>query len=787
MCSKKKTAPGRGPKARKGPGGSRGSGSRGSGSRSGGGSGGWSGDSPSGGRYSRPSGGQPARKSTRPKSHAPLSGVLRADDRGSATVETQEGVFFIPERRTHEAMNGDKVRIRPLPGRHGALPLGAVSGVDERAVTSFVARYCVDGPLRVLVGLDERLLHDFIVEESDDSPERLGAEDGTIVRARITLYPTRRSAGFATIERLIGEEEGETVAIETIIASHDLAVEFPPDTEAQVDGLTLDIAAALREPGRRDIRSRFIVTVDPEDARDFDDALSIEELPGGGWTLGVHIADVSSYVAWESPLDLAARSRGTSVYLADRVIPMLPEKLSCDLCSLRPREDRLAMSVDLTLDAAGRVTGADMYPSVMRSSARLTYAQVDAILGGAVPGEAVPDGSVLEGLAWDSSMPDARTFFGMLDRVRTLREGLRERRGAIEFVSSEAKVLLDEKTRPVGVQVRRSTPATQIVEEAMLAANEAVALRLTVENVPTVYRVHEQPAQDGLAALVPVLTEIGCLDAETKDRLVCGDPFAVQKVLDDVKGKPAEELVSSLLLRAMRRAVYLPTDDGHYGLGADAYCHFTSPIRRYPDLMVHRSLKALLAGGTALSRWRKEVEKALPDICKRSSTTERVAAAAGYESQASKIAEYMGGFIGEVFEGVVVSVQPFGLFVRVRATMAEGLLRVRDLGDGWWDFDEARHELRNEKGGKRYRLGQPLDVRVRSVDPLRGRVEFCLPHPVSGRKPNRDPSIRLDHVPDRDARASAGAAAGAAPGRVSDRASCRASDPGSYRAARGRV
>ncbi len=759
MCSKRKAAPGRGPKARRGPGGPHGSGSR------------------------PGSGGQPARKPTRSKSHAPLSGVLRADDRGSATVETQEGLFFIPERRTHEAMNGDKVRVRPLPGRHGSLPLGAVTGVDERAVTSFVARYCVDGPLRVLLGLDERLLHDFIVEESDDSPERLGAEDGAIVRARVTVYPTRRSAGFATVERLIGDEEGETVAIETIIASHDLAVEFPPDAETQVDGLALDVAAALREPGRRDIRSRFVVTVDPEDARDFDDALSIEELPGGGWTLGVHIADVSSYVAWDSPLDLAARSRGTSVYLADRVIPMLPEKLSCDLCSLRPREDRLAMTVDLALDANGRVTGADMYPSVIRSSARLTYAQVDAVLGGALPGEAAPAGSVLEGLEWDGSMPDARAFFGMLDRVRTLRGRLRERRGAIEFVSSEAKVVLDEKKRPVDVQVRRSTPATQIVEEAMLAANEAVALRLTVENVPTVYRVHEQPAQDGLAALVPVLTEIGCLDAETKDRLVCGDPFAIQRVLDAVGGKPAEELVSSLLLRAMRRAVYLPTDDGHYGLGADAYCHFTSPIRRYPDLMVHRSLKALLAGGPGLSRWRKAVEKALPDICRRSSTTERVAAAAGYESQASKIAEYMGGFIGEVFEGVVVSVQPFGLFVRLRATMAEGLLHVHDLGDGWWDFHEARHELRNEKGGKRYRLGQTLDVRVRSVDPLRGRIDFCLPRPASDRS--------AGHVPARNAGGANGRNAGGANGCAPDNAVGHASDAASggdsYRAARGRA
>ncbi len=636
--------------------------------------------------------------------------------RGSGTVHTQEGDFHIPARYVAEAMNGDRVLVRRIAGLHDGMPVGAVSGVVERAHLTFAATFADDGRLRVAVPLDERLCHDFIVQASDRTPQILGCSDGDLVSARILQYPTRQSAGVATLERRIDQGSASQVAVEAIIASHDLSCLFDPQVLEQAQTLTLDVDAALAEPLRRDIRDRFVVTVDPDDARDFDDALSLEPLEGGDWLLGVHIADVSAYVAPDSPIDVAARARATSVYLADRVIPMLPEELSCDLCSLVAGQDRLAMTVDMRIDARGRVQSCEVYPSVIRSRGRFTYREVDAILKGE-PAE--------PGMHPDCAGRDLAEHFGRLSAIARQRQGLRRERGAIEFVSCEAKVVLDDQGMPTGVDVRRSTPATCLVEEAMLCANEAVARRLVATGLPCPFRVHEPPAHDSMAATVAVLQELGCIEPQNKPGLLMCDPHAVQAVLDEVAGAPAEELVSSLLLRSMKRATYEPENLGHYGLGAPAYCHFTSPIRRYPDLMVHRILKAVLAGPVK-SGLRRELAYLMPGVCAQSSKMERVAAECASLSQAVKIAEYMEGFIGQVFEGVVVSVQPFGVFVRVGLTQAQGLLHTRDLG-GEWDFDEARMELVSREGAGVYRLGMSVEVRVRSCDVFRGRVVFALP------------------------------------------------------------
>lgn len=671
------------------------------------------------------------RSPTRPKSRGGfLGGVLRVNARGVGQVDTAEGTFAIPSHRIAEAMAGDTVQIRPLGAprdAHGAggraarssgLPLGAVVGVIERATTTFAAVYQQDGPLRVLVPLDERLMHDFVLDAGDTSPERLGAMPGDVVGARIVAYPTRREAGVATVERLIGDLDSEDVPIESVIASHGLATTFPAAALEQAEALALDVEGALAaDPHRRDLRGRFLVTVDPTDARDFDDAVSLEELPGGGWLLGVHIADVSHYVPAHSPIDVAARERATSVYLADRVLPMLPERLSNDLCSLRPDQDRLAMSVDLALDARGRVTGSDIYPSVIRSRARLSYDEVDELLAGRVPG-----GRSVEGR-------DLLPFFAGLDRVSRLRQVLRRQRGAIEFVTTESKVELDAERRPQAVHVRRRTPATQLIEEAMLAANEAVARYLDVAKAPAAFRVHEPPAADALAGLVGPLTRLGRLDPALRVPVMQGDPHALQAVLDAAAGQPEELVVSALMLRSMRKATYEPRNEGHFGLGAPAYCHFTSPIRRYPDLVVHRSLKMQLAGSMR-GMARRELAESMGETCRHASRMERVAAEAAAESQACKMAEYLGRFVGQAFAGVVVSVAPYGAFVRLDETGAEGLLHVRELAlrGGWYDFDDATRTLvGSSDGGDVWELGRRVEVVVAGTDPLHGRIDFALP------------------------------------------------------------
>ena len=665
---------------------------------------------------------------TRPKSRAFLGGILRVNGRGAGQVDTAEGTFAIPSHRIAEAMGGDTVQIHRIgaSGRGGSagagrsasgLPLAAVSAVLERATTTFAAIYQEDGPLRVLVPLDDRLMHDFVLDVADGSPERLNVAPGDVVTARICAYPTRREAGVATIERRVGTSDDEDVPIESVIASHGLATEFSHTVLEQAASLTLSVEAALaNEALRRDIRDRFLVTVDPADARDFDDAVSLDELPGGGWLLGVHIADVSHYVRWGSPLDMVARERATSVYLADRVLPMLPERLSNDLCSLRPGEDRLAMTVDLALDARGRVTGADIYPSAIRSRARLAYDEVDALLAGTVPG-----GRTVEGR-------DLLSFFAGLDRVSRLRQGLRRERGAIEFVSQESKVVLDEQHRPIGVRVRSRTSATQLIEEAMLAANEAVARYLERAKSPAAFRVHEPPAADALAGLIAPLGQLDALDPALRAGVMQGDPRVLQAVLDGVAGRPDELVVSAMMLRSMRKAAYEPRNEGHFGLGAPAYCHFTSPIRRYPDLVVHRSLKAQLAGELK-GMWRRELIDAMPTICHHSSRMERVAAEAAAESQACKMAEYLGGFIGQPFAGVVVSVAPYGAFIRLDKTGAEGLLHVHELAryGGWHDFDDVTRTLVGSDTGDVWQVGRRVEVVIEDTDPMHGRIDFALP------------------------------------------------------------
>jgi ribonuclease R len=650
-----------------------------------------------------------------------LAGTLRVTKPGVATVETAEGSFRVARRGLREAMNGDEVTVSVFPAR-GGKKVALVQGVITRAQTTFLGRFELAGPLGAVVPLDARLGRDFFVVPEDTSPARLGVGEGDVVVARIAEYPTRNSAAVVTIESRVGSSDELDLNVESVIASYGLATEFPPAALAQAEGIQAGVEEALkREPGRRDLRSLCCMTIDPTDARDFDDAVYAAQLPDGGFELWVHIADVTHYVGWDTPIDNEAKRRTCSAYLVDRVLPMLPERLCNDVCSLRPREDRLAMSVRMELDDQGRLVSAEAMTSAIRSTARLDYDTVDALLAGRVNASALHE-----------DQRDAQTLeeaLRVLDRIRGLRERIREERGSIDFDTVEPKVTLDEEGHPTGVIVRTRTRATGLVEEAMLLANESVARMLADREVLCAYRVHERPSPEDLRATVRPLMELGLIDGSAqREALIAGEPEAINAVLDAARGTAGEFLASALLLRAQKRAIYMPTNQGHYALGAQAYCHFTSPIRRYPDELVHRALKALLAG-TLGSKEQEQIAGQLPQLCATCSQMERAADGAARTSQRIKMAELYADHVGEAFSGVVCGCERFGLFVMLDETCAEGLLPARALGGEWLEYDEDRMTLTGEESGRVWGMGTRVRVVVTETDIPRGRIDFALADP----------------------------------------------------------
>ena len=685
------------------------------------------------------------RKPTRTERRPQLLGTVRMTSAG-AFVETAEGSFKLTQRGMREAMTGDTVAVSLHRGPGGERR-AQVESVEERSQLSIVGTYSQAGPLGVVRPLGGRAKQDFFVPPRDSSPQRLGVGEGDIVSARIVSYPSRMESGVVTIERRIGGADAPDLGVQAVMARYDLTDEYPERALAEAEGLQLDVEAALADPLRRDIRDRFVLTIDPVDARDFDDAISIARTTTGGWNLGVHIADVSHYVAWESSIDLEARSRATSVYLADRVLPMLPERLSNNLCSLVPNEDRLAFTVDIELDAHGRVKGSRAYPSAIRSRVRLDYQAADYLLASDVeaasefaqkdPGcaeraEAARAAAAEHGV-------DVVAFLRDADALAAARREIRRRRGAIDFETTETHVRLDAQSLPVSIEQRRRTAATSLIEEAMLLANECVAKKLAAHDVPAAFRAHEAPSPDELTAAAHVLLETGAIDHDAACAIMAAEPRRIERVIEEASGTPSAALVNALLLRAMQRAVYRPHNLGHYALGADAYCHFTSPIRRYPDLLVHRALKLQLAREQlgrreAEARMRELVGigqqsmgAIMPELCRQASTRERVADAAASATQKVKVAQFYAERIGERFAGTVVWIDTMGMFVRLDETGAEGLVRMKALGGGeWWDFDEPRMMLIGEETGRLIRMGQRVIVELARTDAVRGHVDFKL-------------------------------------------------------------
>ena len=665
-----------------------------------------------------------SRAHTRRSAKSNPQGIVSVQKGGFAFVKTAEGEFFIPQAKLASALDGDTVEVALLPNKRGKasggrnllsqenghLAAARVVRVIARAHDRIIGRYEIADPFGVVVPADPRIPYDIFTERRAN-PD---IEDGAIVAVRVTAYPTRNSAATGVVEEVLGDDSDERIPIDLIVARYKLETAFSEASLDQVKDAAVDADGALSS-GYVDLRDRFVFTVDPADARDFDDALSWERVADAQgvprFKVGVHIADVSHYVPWASSVDLDARRRATSVYLVDRVIPMLPEALSNDVCSLVPNQDRRAMTVDLLVDEAGRVCDVNVCASVIRSRARLTYDQAQRLLS---------DGVQAQDLPFDASLCAALVDrLEGLARFAELRAHARSARGGLDFNTEEARVELDEHGCPTGVNIRRKTEATGLVEEAMIAANEAVARYLNDAGLPCVYRVHEQPSFENLQALVPVLQEFDWFARINVHAFGAGNPQAVRAALEFSSGKPEELLVSTLILRAMKRAAYEPECSPHYGLASDCYCHFTSPIRRYPDLVVHRMVKAALFGKSGLF---DQQASALSWIAEHSSEMERTAERAAADSQDVKLVEYLEQFMGCTFDAYIAGVATYGLFVRLDNT-AQGLVPTEKLGDEYFSLDPVRHILTGSDTGVSYRLGQRVcvvliraDHRVRQLD-----------------------------------------------------------------------
>ena len=625
-------------------------------------------------------------------------GRLSVNRRGFGFVSSPLGDIYVGKRDMNGAMHGDTVGVRVDPRGTHLGRSGEVVQVIERGVTEVVGRFERHGKLGIVVPTDPRIRGDLFV---DLSRSGLEVKPGDIVVARITRYADKRDAMQGVLTEVLGPEGAPGVDVEIIIREHGLATEFAPEVIEAAEALRQDIDGELAR-GRRDIRDLFTFTIDPADARDFDDAISIVR-EGGGFRLWVHIADVSHYVPWDSVVDVEARHRATSVYLVDRVLPMLPEHLSNVICSLNPQEDRLTFTVEMLLDKTGLVERFECYPSVIRSDRRFDYDQV-------------------QGWFDDGGFPDAESERTLAD-FRTVAARIHDRRiarGGLDFDTVEARVTLDDRGEPIDVVLRSRTEATNMIEEAMIAANEVVARHMTAAKAPMVYRIHEDPDADALAQVAVILKEFGYPVQE----LHGATPATFQKIVAFAHGRPEERLINSLVLRSLERARYVDYLGPHFGLASEAYTHFTSPIRRYPDLIVHRLLKAQLTR----SLEQPPTSAMIPELewlAEHSSTMEREAEAAEDESQKVKLVALMARHLGEEYPGIITGVTNFGLFVQLENT-AEGLVHVDAMADDYYKLDAERFLLRGESTGTSYRLGQQVMVRVLDASVSERRLDFEL-------------------------------------------------------------
>lgn len=625
-------------------------------------------------------------------------GRISLTRRGDGFVQPDDGGadLFVGSSLLESAMDGDRVVVRIERRPRGRAPEGRVIKVLERAHDTIVGTFQHAGGFALVVPVQEKLGRDVLIPQGAD----LGAEDGDVVVVRMTQFSTDHSNATGEVTRVLGRPDDPGVDVLSIVFAHGLPLEFPPEVEAAATRM----AETRFDDPRTDCTALNAFTIDPEDAKDHDDALTVHEIKKGVWEVGIHIADVSAFVQEGGVLDLEALKRATSVYLVDRVIPMLPEALSSGACSLVPGEDRYALSLFVALDARARVLRHRLDRTVISSHHRLSYVQAQAVLDSKETIDPTTD-------------RDLRT---LVELSRVLR-ARRQERGALDFDLPEARVVLDDDGEPVDVRRTERLEAHRLVEDFMLLANEVIAKEAAERLLPILFRVHEPPPPDKRRDLRDLLARVGQRIPGRGDIA----PRDLQAALAAVRGTRREALVTSMILRSMARARYDRSNLGHYGLASSRYCHFTSPIRRYPDLWTHRVLiRTLIGGGEALEGWGDEH---LREIAQGCSHRERVAEKAERDSIALKKVAFMEKHVGTQFTGTVSRVTAFGLFVLLDRYFVEGLVHVNTMSDDYYLFQERNQTLVGERSHKRFAIGDVLSVVVARADRERRIVDFVFP------------------------------------------------------------
>lgn len=613
--------------------------------------------------------------------------------------------IYVPEHHLKEALHGDRVVVRIERYREDGRAEGRIVQVLERSATTVVGRYEVDGSgLGYVTPFDKRLTADIQIPRA----ETMGAEPGQMVTVEVTRWPTPTRGPAGRIVEVLGDINDPGVDTEIILRKHGIPDEHSPEAVAEAKRIGTEVRDKDMA-GRTDFRDRKVVTIDGEHARDFDDAISIEKLKNGHYWLGVHIADVAHYVKEGGPLDEDAYERGTSVYFPERAVHMFPEDLATGLCSLRPNVNRLVQSCLMEVNASGNVVRYEMHDGIIRSDARMTYTDVNAIL-------------TERNAATIDKYRELVPMFELMGELFKILNARRYRRGSVDFDLPEAQVVLNEEGFIEDIVASERNVAHRLIEEFMLLANETVAAHLEKNGMPALYRIHEPPDPLKVLQFEEFVSgfgySLGAGESSVK-------PKHFQKLVEKIRGTPEERPIAFLMLRTMQKARYDSMNVGHFGLAADTYTHFTSPIRRYPDLVVHRLLREQRQ--TRVSDERKaELDEELPEAGRHTSERERRAADAEREILQWKKVRFMADKVGDVFDGYITGVAPFGMFVELIDHYVEGLVHVSTMADDYYRYREQQHALFGENSRKLYRLGDRVRVQIVRVDMERRQIDLGL-------------------------------------------------------------